>query len=236
MSMARSRDQSLRKKKSNNQEIEPIELLVPEDKSTRLKRILGPMLQILSQGAYGEKYSSILKEHNLVSSTVPHFFSTHNSPKLGPRERRLNELLSLVGPVTELLCGGKLIWSKSILHSSNLDTNSTIRTEKPTFVPLRPPIAIAHPKAEGFEEYTEEEYQIFPKPKPVRQKKPPPAKDRTVVKNKKNCIPFSMRYHESRRQTSTNFYSRLHLIMHISICIHWLHLPAMIEFPLMTYF
>jgi len=190
--------------KSSLEEIDPIELLEPEDKATRLKRILGPTLKILSEGAYGEKYSSFLKEHGLTSSSVPQFFSKHNLPKPGPRERRLNELLSLVGPVSEPLFGGTLIWSKSIPRKSNLESNSTHRTGNPTLAPLRPPIAMAQPKTEGFEEeYKEEAYQIFPKPKPkpVRLKKLPPAPVRTMGKDRNVCIPFSMRYQDSRRQT-----------------------------------
>jgi len=177
--------------------------LRPEDKATRFRRILGPMLSLVTEGVYGEKFNPIFRKYNLLPSKLPQKSSKHRIPKVGPREKRLNELLSLVAPISEPLVGGTLIWSKpkQVSRKANTETNSGLKIQQPYLAPLRPQIAMARPKTDVFEEeYKEEKYMIFPKPKPTPQMPPPTAPIRTVFKDDGlNNPAFARRYQDPRR-------------------------------------
>jgi len=192
--------------KGSTQESESIfdtQLLRPEDKATRFRRILGPMLSLITEGVYGEKYNPIFRKYNLLPSKLPRKTSKHRVPKIGPREKRLNELLSLVAPISEPLVGGTLIWSKpkQVSCKASTETNSGLKIQQPYLAPLRPQIAMARPKTEVFEEeYKEEKYMIFPKPKPTPQMPPPTAPFRTVLKDDNfSNTAFARRYQDPRR-------------------------------------
>jgi len=126
---------------------EDIRLRDPEDRSTRLRRILGPMLPLLIENC-GPKKFDVLKKLGLAN-TQPDSSTTQQAP----RERRLTELLSLIGPVSKPSRRGRLIWSRSVKVSSMVPPKECLSGTnlKPEAAPINcsPPSAKVEPFQDG---------------------------------------------------------------------------------------